>query len=543
MKKLAFLIALLSIICLFTSCSSDVEVEGLRFYPQDDGSFYVGCDYEVFSATELVVPAFYKGHPVTGIAKRGFISCTALTSVTLPKTIRVIDEEAFYSCNNLKSVSIPNGVNKIGASAFYGCEELVDINFPKNLKYIDTGAFSGCEKLEKVILPDGLLELSSNAFKDCKGIKEVHLPESLYYLGESAFDKCSEIEKLTILGPEIIDKESFNLFKLNELYIGDNVREIHYGNYFSGTYGKGNIEKIRISSNLEYLSSSVINAGENYKYNYYNGQRYLGNENNPYVLLLVSENYSSKEKIVAHEDTRVVTVHGGDPKEIELSDGILNVSITITTNQDPLIYNTYNGGEYLGTKDNPYYMLYGVTDIGTRELDIHPDCRVLNVGLSQCKNLYEINIPKNVCHMYPFTFESSENLCAINVDPQNKHYRSVDGLLYSHDGKTLIRCPQGIRGDVKVMDGVTDIGREAFHGCSSITSITLPDGVKVIHCYAISGNNIEDIYLPSSIKEIRARGFEYVNYRATVHYDGTLRQWRRVTLSPYNTRVYVRCSD
>ena len=543
MKKLAFLIALLSIICLFTSCSSDVEVEGLKFYPQDDGSFYVGCDSEVFSATELVIPAFYKGRPVTGIAERGFLSCTALTSVTLPKTIRVIDDEAFDYCKNLKSVSLPNGVQKIGAYAFYLCNELVDINFPKNLKCIEASAFSGCEKLEKVILPDGLLELSAYAFEDCKGIKEVRLPESLYYLGESAFDKCSEIEKLTILGPEIIDKESFNLFKLNELYIGDNVREIHYGNYFSCSYGKGNIEKIRISSNLEYISPFVINTENYFNYNYYNGCRYLGNENNPYVLLLVSENYASKEKIVAHEDTRVVNVHGGAPKKIELSDGILNVSIVITNNQEPLIYNTYNGGEYLGTKDNPYYMLCNVTDIGTRELDIHPDCRVLNVGLGKCENLYEINIPKNVYHMYPFTFEGSKNLCAINVDPQNKHYRSVDGLLYSHDGKTLIRCPQGIRGDVKVMDGVTEIGRKAFHGCSSITSITLPDGVKVIHCYAISGNNIEDVYLPSSIKEIRARGFEYVSLTVTVHYDGTLRQWQRVKLSTNNTRVYVRCSD
>lgn len=517
MKKLAFLLAVLSIICILTSCDSNVEVEGLKFYPQDNGSFYVGADAEKLTTKELIIPAFYEGRPVTGIAENGFSWCDTLTSVNLPLTINVIDDMAFAYCASLESINIPRTTEVIGSSAFIGCK-----------------------KLESVIIPEGVLEIGREAFSSCEQLKELSLPESLYYVSPTAFLNCDSIEKLTLLGPEIIEKNTFNAPNLTELYVGDKVKEIRSDNQF----GNMRLNKIRISSNLELLHPYTINVGYGFEYNYYEGQKYLGNERNPYVVLVASSNNTEAESIVAHEDTRVVVGRGSKtPMSIELNDGIKFINIGIISGYESLNYNTYKGGRYLGTKDNPYYMLYDVDDTDISELEIHPDCRVLRGGIDKCETMVEIYIPKNVYHISPYFFENNSFLSAINVDPQNKHFLSHDGLLYSGTGKTLIRCPMGVRGDVVVKSGVTNIGRNAFYECDFITSIDLQKGVKIIHSYAIDCAKLKEIHLPTSIKEIRARGFNDVSTTITVYYGGAKWQWRRVEVSNNNLAVFVRCSD
>lgn len=51
-------------------------------------------------------------------------------------------------------------------------------------------------------------------------------------------------------------------------------------------------------------------------------------------------------------------------------------------------------------------------------------------------------------------FAECSELTAINVAPGNAVFRSVDGVLYSADGKTLIQVPGGKRGALVVPDGV-----------------------------------------------------------------------------------------
>lgn len=71
-----------------------------------------------------------------------------------------------------------------------------------------------------------------------------------------------------------------------------------------------------------------------------------------------------------------------------------------------------------------------------------------------------------------------------NFNINNKYYKSIDGLLYSYDGKTLISCPGGKKGCIKVADGTEYILTGAFHH-SHATEIIFPDSLKEIEQYAI----------------------------------------------------------
>ena len=76
--------------------------------------------------------------------------------------------------------------------------------------------------------------------------------------------------------------------------------------------------------------------------------------------------------------------------------------------------------------------------------------------------------------------ETVENLY---TQENNPHYRSIDGVLFSLDGETLILFPPGRTGTYTVPDGVKYIGGRAFE-YSQLTELYLADSVERMGMYA-----------------------------------------------------------
>ena len=68
----------------------------------------------------------------------------------------------------------------------------------------------------------------------------------------------------------------------------------------------------------------------------------------------------------------------------------------------------------------------------------------------------------------------------INVDSENPHCASKDGILYSKDMTILYACPAAREGAVEIPDTVTTIAERAFDGCRLLREIVIPDSVKSI---------------------------------------------------------------
>ena len=73
-------------------------------------------------------------------------------------------------------------------------------------------------------------------------------------------------------------------------------------------------------------------------------------------------------------------------------------------------------------------------------------------------------------------------------------YIHTDGVEYSDDKKTLVRCPEEAT-EITILDSVTSIADCAFWGCSELTSIVIPDSVTSIGSSAF--------FCCSGLKEIR----------------------------------------
>lgn len=121
-----------------------------------------------------------------------------------------------------------------------------------------------------------------------------------------------------------------------------------------------------------------------------------------------------------------------------------------------------------------------------------------------CEKLTDITIPASVETLGKGVFEECEGLKSITVEQGNKNYKSVDGVLYSADMKTLIKCPAASCGESFIIPNTVEtIDECAFDYCYALKSIDIPYGVKSLehgafeHCTSLSS-----VTLPSSLESI-----------------------------------------
>lgn len=162
--------------------------------------------------------------------------------------------------------------------------------------------------------------------------------------------------------------------------------------------------------------------------------------------------------------------------------------------------------------------------------------------------LTEITIPSSVTNIYSFECTTLEN---INVEDNNTTYKSVNGVLYSENGKTLIQYPSGRKdASFTIPSTVTDISN-AFENASYLKNIIIPESVQNIGSYAFArceslesieipyGENILDntfrwcssltsITIPQSVTDIWKYTFSYCNSLTTINYKGTVEQWNAI---------------
>jgi hypothetical protein len=178
---------------------------------------------------------------------------------------------------------------------------------------------------------------------------------------------------------------------------------------------------------------------------------------------------------------------------------------------------TYGTKEYLGdivipasiTSDG---VTYSVTSIGEEAFE---QCRITSVDMSNnitsigreafwnCYQLTSITIPANVTSLEG-VFAGCYELTKVEIHSDalvSKDYNWLSGgLLYNLFGNYVQEFVIG--------EEVTKIGKCAFWGCTSLTSITIPNSVTTIGSGSFSGcEKLTSITIPSSVTSIEDNPF------------------------------------
>ena len=238
MKAIKNIMALLAVLTLTISAKAQYfEMDGIVYGITSEQTVEVLSNYYLHNTPysgSIVIPQTveYDGntYTVTALAETAFESCTTVTSLTLPPTIRSIGSHCFYNCT-FTTLQLPDSIRRIDDHAFLyssisslhlpACfEEYDECSFwARNLMSITVdeanpryrsidGWLYSKDSLTLCIAPSGetgavavpqfVRHLGKMAFGFCSHITSVSLPEGLVSIGDFAFNCCSSVDGIVI---------------------------------------------------------------------------------------------------------------------------------------------------------------------------------------------------------------------------------------------------------------------------------------------------------------------------------------------------------
>lgn len=191
--------------------SEYIKYNNLMFRENKDGSLKL-FDY-MGDGSIIVIPEVVEDKIVTVIDKYAFYNCSNIQTVIIPSSVVEIKANAFKNCSNLANISLPKNKIRIHSGAFINCafKQLV---ITENMRFVvddyGRGHFSECKDLELVIIEEGIEEIPERMFSSCRNLKAIVIPASVKRIRGYICESDIELEDIIIKGEPIIEMGNFN---------------------------------------------------------------------------------------------------------------------------------------------------------------------------------------------------------------------------------------------------------------------------------------------------------------------------------------------
>ena len=505
----------------FNSCSSLEQInvnENNKYYCSDDGVLYTKDKKYLMrypaakKETSYIIPSYVKN-----IYNRAFYECANIEKVSLPDGVVMIYYGAFGYCYNLTEITLPESLISIGYRAFGDCKNLSNIILPDNLVYLEDYAFYGCESLESIIFPDNITTIEENVFCNCYNLKNFFVSKNVKEIKNSAFNECKSLDVIEVdennlfyssINGDLYNKEKTKLIRFtNESNVGfymipENVTAI--GSY---AFNDSDLKKVIIPGNVKQIDEYAF-------YGCHSIERVVMFEGVEQIDSAFV--WCNNLVTVVIPDTVII---GNTPCiNCYLDNIIASQEFISNMNMDEMSYEWKKRYNDTGVASDEYFTddyFYTVSDDNTATLfDYIGNDSILEIpeeingyavtgigdgGFSYCTNLTEVKIPKSITDISLDVFDGCENLSVINVDAENSHYKSIDGVLFDSDVNEMIQYPTGkTDSDYMLPDGVKQITAGAFENRKNLVKITIPESVVEIgdnafkNCTNLSEVNIKN---------------------------------------------------
>jgi uncharacterized repeat protein (TIGR02543 family) len=483
---------------------------------------------------DIVIPAVYKGKPVTTIGAYAFSwgekKAAKISSVTIPASVKSIEDSAFNCCDLLTTVIFEEGsvLETIGEGAFRSCP-IESINLPPTVKTVGKDAFNGCEEMTLDILENltSLETVGERAFRELGGSK-LTIPASVKELGKGAFVTCLELESVEFAsGTELdtIPEEAFEYcYNLTSVTIPKSVVTIASQAFYecnsivtiefeSGSkletigeeafsYCSSELKRINIPGSVKSIGSSAFGGMSQLKVVYIDV-----NKSEAPATLISSAGSSIAYGNIVWKDTRSITyVYNDDVTE----DKTVYLDSDVTTYAQPS-NPTMGGCTFSGwTTDKEGKNAYTFTDTWTGDITVYAqwEDNRLTYTLSSDGTYYSVKALDT----------SISGIVEIPAEFNGKPVTTIEENGFNGCSDLL---------GVTIPSSVTTIGTKAFYGCSKMEDVTFEGTSNITKitesafegCYKLS-----KIEIPASVTEIETKAFYDCDDLSSVEFamDGNL---------------------
>ena len=364
-------------------------------------------------------------------------------------------------------------------------------------------------------------EIGNKAFYDNDNIVSVKIPDSVTSIGEDTFKYCYKLV-------EVINKSSLDIQKGEYFngYVAYYALEVHNGEskivnndgYLFYTY-EGVIYLVNYIGTDTELTLPANYNGENYIINNY---AFYSNDN--ITSVIIPDSITSIGKYAFDCCSSLTSVTIGD-SVTSIGGSAFSDCTRLTSVTIPYSITNIGGQAFCNcvSLDSVYIddiaswcnIVFSKIDFTSNPL-LYAEKLYLNNGSGTYELITDLIIPEEVTSIGDLAFYGYNNLInvtipdsitniGVNAFLSTGYYKNKsnweNGVLYI--SKYLINAKTNISSDYIVKDGTKLIADNAFYGCTSLTSVTIPNSVTSIGDSAFYGcTGLTSITIPNSVERI-----------------------------------------
>ena len=499
----------------------------------DNGNYYYG---------EINIPEnfYYEGvvYRVTRISDNAFAYCTALTSVTIPNSVEIIGDQAFYGCTALTSVTIPRSVRSIGLNPFTNCSSLTSIVVDRDNSFYDSRdncnaiitteynyLIAGCRNTR---IPSSVTSIGTVAFAGCSGLSSITIPSSVTSIGENAFSGCSLTSVTLPSSITSIPNYSFSYcYNLTSVIIPEGVTSI--GN--DAFYGCQRLTSVTLPSSITSIGKEAFYQCDNLTDVYCRAEQVPSTSGSTFTsrsynttLHVPSSALSDYSSTSPWSGFNSIIALGGDGlddwESSNLDNGDSHTYDFNAEEGDKLSFDWYTENEEGWLNGHLTITLDGTLIVSSYSPSSDTYETILTAGFhtliaSYSKNGYSSNSSNDNVGVrnisitrvgkIDFADPAVKALCIANWDTNH------DGKLSESEATSVADLGTVFKGNTEITSfdelqyftGLTSIGKEAFYGCSGLTSVDIPESVTSIGNHAFfSCKNLTSATIPEGVTSI-----------------------------------------
>ena len=519
--------------------------------------------------TDLVIPASVKNiddrlsgctnivnitipEGVESIGDYAFRSYTGITNVTIPEGVKSIGNSVFRNCTGITNVTIPKSMESIGASAFYYCTGIANVSIPESVTSIGNWAFSWCTNLQSITVPKSVTSIGSDVFYNCSNLQYIYYDGTeedwnklnvstpwgvkiCYYTGVTGISldyETAEIAegKTLHLTAAIVPEDATNK---NVIWTTSNEDVAVVNDGYVTAVGAGDAVITATTEDRGYTAQCRITVKGSTSAEYFifdNGciKKYLGTAEEVIIPNAINGINVTEIGASAFENSTVKSV---------------TLPYYITSIGDRAFFGSSLTELYFNGTTNDWKNIAIGTDAIPDNAVIHCETGVTSISLDKEEivtapgeqtSLTATVTPENAVNKKIIWSTSNENVavvengivtavsfgeavitatsedgaytasCKVKVYTAAWKFSFQNGSITKYNGNdSIVIVPDTIDGIA-----VKSIGNDAFNGRTTVTSVTLPEGLVSIGIRAFENcSNLTDINIPLSVKSIGSSAF------------------------------------